>query len=71
MVVERRLRFLKDWDWKPQRNVTIAFKAGEVHFVTAACSQAALYLGVAEPVTVKGPPAGIRAKIKRKSKANG
>lgn len=71
MTVERRLRFLQDWDWKPQRNVTIGYKAGEVQFVTAACSQAALYLGVAEPVTVKGPPAGIRAKIKRKGRANG
>lgn len=71
MTVERRLRFLQDWDWKPQPNVTIAFRAGDVQFVTAACSQAALYLAVAEPVTVKGPPAGIRAKIKRKGKANG
>lgn len=45
-----RVRFLKDFDWKPLRSVTFAFKAGSEHLVTTRCAQAAIAKGRAEPV---------------------
>lgn len=62
----RRIRFLVDWDWKPSRMSTIAYRAGQTHYVTMACAERAVALGKAEPVTISDPPAGIRSTIARK-----
>lgn len=63
----RRIRFLTDWDWKPSRMATVAYKAGHVAYVTKVCAEKALALGKAEPVKVAGsPPAGIRSSIAKK-----
>lgn len=67
--IQRRIRFLQDWDWKPTSNSTIGYRAGQAYFVKAACAAKALEEGVAEPVTVKAPPETLRRKMK--GKANG
>lgn len=45
-----RVKFLKDFDWKPKPAVTLAFKAGSEHLVTTRCAQAAIAKGRAEAV---------------------
>ncbi|MCW5722141.1 MAG: hypothetical protein KIS86_13455 [Devosia sp.] len=64
---QRHIRFLRDWDWKPTRNSTIGYRAGQTYFVKAICAAKAIEEGVAEPVTVKAPPEALR----RKGKSNG
>ncbi|MGV3649846.1 MAG: hypothetical protein ACO1OK_00340 [Devosia sp.] len=39
------VRFLADHDHKPTRQVTIAYRAGQVRLVTTACAKRAIALG--------------------------
>lgn len=64
---DRRVRFIEDWDYKPSPQVTLAFKAGDVKLVTAACAEKAIRLKKAEPTLLKPPNAGIAAKIAAKT----
>lgn len=61
--VSRRVRFIKDFDYKPRSGITIAYKAGETKFVHAACAAKALALGRAEPVEISKMPAGLAKTI--------
>lgn len=42
------VKFLADHDWKPRPPITIAFKAGDVRYVTRACAAAAIAACCAE-----------------------
>ncbi|MDX0262897.1 hypothetical protein GOC60_17085 [Sinorhizobium meliloti] len=49
-----RVRFKRDFDWKPTSQVTIAYKAGYVGTVKAECAEDAVRAGAAvreEPAT--------------------
>lgn len=59
-----RLRFLKDFDFKPKSSITIAYKAGEEKLVTRACAEQALKAKVAERVTVPKPPRRLASRFK-------
>lgn len=68
----RRVRFLADFDYKPEQRVTIAYQAGSVQFVRLECAQRAVAAGKAEYVSLPAPPAGIAATIaKKKSRRKG
>ena len=43
------VRFVADFDFKPKSQVTLAFKAGVVRYVTRACACAAIERGKAIP----------------------
>lgn len=45
------VRFIADFDFKPKRAVTIAYRRGMVKMVTTPCANAALAAGKAEPTT--------------------
>lgn len=36
------VRFTTDFDWKPKRSVTLAYKVGDIASVTRACGDAAI-----------------------------
>jgi hypothetical protein len=61
----RRIRFTADFDWKPTPRVTMAYRKGQIAFVTKACANRALELKKAEVVTLPAPPSGIEDTIKR------
>jgi len=42
------MRFSADWDWKPRPSTTVAFRSGDIKFVTRACASRALAAGKAE-----------------------
>lgn len=44
------VRFLSDYDWKPRPSTTVAFRSGDIKFVTRACASRALAAGKAEPI---------------------
>lgn len=48
------LRFTADFDDKPTRQVTVAFRAGDVKFVTKACAERATAAGKAVLTTRPG-----------------
>lgn len=48
-----RVKFTADFDWKPTRQVTIAYRAGDLEMVTTPCANAAIAAGKAEKITVK------------------
>lgn len=73
-MTERRVRFLADFDYKPTRSTTIAYRAGMEAFVRKKCAERAMALGKAEPIKLARPPAGIAATIQRqrsRKKTNG
>lgn len=41
------VRFTRDFDWKPTRQTTIAYKKGSTLIVKAACAEAAISKGAA------------------------
>lgn len=49
-----RVRFSADFDWKPTRQVTIAYRAGAEELVTTPCATAAVAAGKAEKIASKG-----------------
>lgn len=52
-----RLRFKKDWDFKPSSQSTVGYKKDWEGPVSQACADAALKAGVAELVSeAKAPP---------------
>lgn len=53
------VRFTSAFDWKPTRQVTMAYRAGDEVLVTTPCANAAMKAGKAERLT------------KKKAKANG
>jgi hypothetical protein len=72
---ERRVRFLRDFDYRPKPNVTIAYKKGMMAFVRLECAERAIAIGAAEKVSVPKIPAGLsdtisRRRRKRPSNAN-
>lgn len=52
-----RLRFKKDFDFKPSSQSTVGYKAGWEGPVTQACAEAAVKAGVADLVTEAKPKA--------------
>lgn len=56
------LRFLADFDWKPQPTITIAYLAGATELVTRACAAAATSTG--KSIIIERPAdAGRKASI--------
>jgi len=48
-----RVRFSEDFDWKPTRRVTIAYRVGTEEMVTTPCAAAAIAAGKASKITRK------------------
>jgi len=64
---QKRVRFLKDFDWKPSAMVTVAYRAGETKLVDAACAEAAIARDAAEAVAFPVPDISAVKKARRKS----
>lgn len=71
MTQDRRVHFIRDFDYKPKPSVTIAYRKGEKVLVRLECAEQAIARGYA--VSVKGPvpKAGIADRIASKVKKNG
>lgn len=59
-----KVRFLADFDYKPKRSVTLAFKAGEERVVPTACAEIAISKQKAVAID-EAQPAGINETIAR------
>lgn len=49
-----RIRFSRDWDWKPSPRVTIAYRGGHEYTVKRECADAAVKDGAGKEIR---PPA--------------
>lgn len=49
-----KVRFTADFDWKPNRQSTLAYREGDEKLVPTACSKAAIAAGKAVKVKVDG-----------------
>ncbi len=56
------IRFLRDFDWRPRRQVTVAYRAGREYLVTTPCAERAVSEQAAEYV---GDQTVERRKTKR------
>lgn len=57
-----QVRFVADFDWRPRRQITIAYKVGHECSVTTPCAEAAIAAGFAEYLK---EPINERRKVKR------
>jgi hypothetical protein len=64
----RRIRFIRDFDYHPTPQVTIAYKAGMTEFVRLECAEQAVAKGAAEHVSVAGIPSGLARTVRRRRK---
>ena len=71
MTDDRRVKFLENFDYKPQPQITIAYQKDDVTLVHRACAEQAVAKGKAEYTTLKPPASGIAARIARKVKKDG
>ncbi len=71
-----RVLFLKDFDFKPNRQSTIVYKKGDVYLVRDDCAKKAIAAGAAELTQMPAPPSGLvetirNQNIRKKRKPNG
>ncbi|MGV8830339.1 MAG: hypothetical protein ACOH2N_00045 [Devosia sp.] len=48
-----QVRFVADFDWKPSRQITVAYRSGDELLVTTACANAAMAAKKAVKVSKK------------------
>lgn len=71
-LVKRRVKFLKDFWFKPTKRTAQLYKSGEIHLPTSVCAEKAVNEGAAEYLDTDfpAPRQGISKTIANKRKRN-
>jgi len=60
------VRFIKNYDWKPNERLVIAYRAGSIHLVKGSVAEQAISEGKAEPTERPANASSRRSTIPRR-----